>query len=512
MFRLALVDDVRGGAPGDVLVWLSGTPEKPAIGELWLYPASGSPRLVFGAPTFLPTGPSCSHATRLARTGPGSITLDIKATCTTPLLPRAPEHSVSVIAPYRERPLIAGFQLAAPAVGERLELDVVSGDRDGDGRDDVELFVRLGVQDDADIRARFLWLDRLAGLSRDTTEPAASFAELAALESKRASNRKSSLEVGQRVTSIRRLYASACTESGVPRVFKDSGNGLDCGSLGPVFQTLTRAGIEASLSRGEVANAFGELERHSWFPTGERADAERFRRDQLGHVRDRALRRRVVKLVPLKAPARAAEAGPQYSRLSFHADGSLLLLGSEGTVRAAPDGRFEYDASDEVDAWPTQVTSPAGERLTGLSFACERSEVAWLVSAADGSALPPVPTELSSPRPGNCRGNPAFSPPRVIPIGWSEAGVAAFVGATRVGPPSAHPPMGSALSPNGRFSIVATEWGLLVAGGEKAALWTFDDPALSPQLAECVVSNNAQAAACFLTGRPFVILPDPKSG
>jgi hypothetical protein len=72
--------------------------------------------------------------------------------------------------------------------------------------------------------------------------------------------------------------------------------------------------------------------------------------------------------------------------------------------------------------------------------------------------------------------------------------------------------MGSATSPNGRFTVVATPWGLLVSGNDKPHLWTFEDPALAARLSDCVVSNNAQAAACLLTGRAHVVLPDPKSG
>jgi hypothetical protein len=72
--------------------------------------------------------------------------------------------------------------------------------------------------------------------------------------------------------------------------------------------------------------------------------------------------------------------------------------------------------------------------------------------------------------------------------------------------------MGSALSPNGRFAIVVTRWGLLVPSEDKTTLWTFNDPALAAQFSNCVVSNNAQAAACVLRGRAYVILPDPKSG
>jgi hypothetical protein len=35
---------------------------------------------------------------------------------------------------------------------------------------------------------------------------------------------------------------------------------------------------------------------------------------------------------------------------------------------------------------------------------------------------------------------------------------------------------------------------------------------VSTRLEACVVSNNAQAAACIQNGRAYVILPDPKSG
>jgi len=76
----------------------------------------------------------------------------------------------------------------------------------------------------------------------------------------------------------------------------------------------------------------------------------------------------------------------------------------------------------------------------------------------------------------------------------------------------AHPPMGSAVSPNGRFAAVVTESGLLVFGSEKTTLWVFNDPALPRQLEDCVVSNNAQAAACIIGGHAHVILPDPKTG
>jgi hypothetical protein len=511
VFRLALVGGVAGGGERDVLAWVVGTPDSPAIGELWSYPENGEPQRVMAAPGFLPTGPGCSHGARLTHAGPSSVTLDIKATCTTQLLPRSPERSVSVLAPLRSPPLIAGFRLAAPARDERLEVDVATADRDADGRDDVEMSLRFGTTDTADVRARFVWLQRAAGLSRDMAEPRASFVELASLESVRASNQKASLDVAEHAASARRLYASLCAESGTPRIFLDDGAALACGDLSAPFEALTAAEIDAALNLGQVGAAFSALERHAWFPSGARESAAKFTKARLAKLTPRVARRRVVKLVPLQARPRATDPTPHFSPLSFHADGSLLLLTPEGVVRSAPDGRYEYDASAEVDGWPTLVTSPSGERLAGVAFPCDRSDVVWLRTAADGVPLEPLPAGLVAPRPGSCGAAP-FNPPSLSPLGWSGVIPSGFIGASRVGDPPDHPPMGSALSPNGRFSIVVTRWGLLVQSTDKTVLWTFEDPELPSELSECVISNNAQAAACLLMGRAHVILPDPRSG
>ena len=102
---------------------------------------------------------------------------------------------------------------------------------------------------------------------------------------------------------------------------------------------------------------------------------------QIAQVLGKFIKRRVIKLVPLKGQPRVVTAGPHLSPLSFHADGSLLLLTTDGLVRSAPDGRFEYDASSEVDAWSTTLVSPGGDQLRGVAFPCDRSEVSWLASS-----------------------------------------------------------------------------------------------------------------------------------
>lgn len=515
-FSSALVGSLSGGGPNDVLAWLVGTPEKPVVGELWLYAEGRPPELITTAPTFLPTGEGCTHGARLTQTGPDSVSLDLKATCTGALLSRAPVRSVSVLAPRRHPAKIIGFQLAEPAPEESFDVEVASRDRDGDGRDDVELTLRASPAAGGEARARFVWLDRSAGLSRDTSEPLAAFNELASAALARAGGRKTSGEVATLVAAARRLYSTACAESGVPRIFLDTGEGLDCGSLQPAFEQLTRARIKAAASEGKVLDGFAALEQHTWFSSGSGPDTQKFLDRELSQLATRVVKRRVIKLVPLQARPRAPDGAPRFSPLSFHADGSLLMLTPEAVVRATPDGRFEWDATDEVDPWDTVLTSPTGERLTGVAFPCERSEVSWLRSRADGAPLPPLPTDLIAPRPGNCRASPSFEPPHVRPVAFGPAGVSAFIGAALVGPqpPTTAPPPGSPLSPNGRFSVVSTRWGLLVSGGAKPALWTFDADSAAPpsQLSDCVVSNNAQAAACIVGGLAYVILPDPKSG
>jgi hypothetical protein len=463
----------------------------------------------------LPTGPTCSHDAHLDQTGPNSVSLDIRATCAAPLLPRTPDRSVAVFAPLRDNPKIVGFRVAAPAPGESARLEIVSRDRDGDGRDDVEMTLVFAAPRAAEARASFVWLDRPAGLSRDAVEPQASFARLAAsLDGARAAKpgTDTPATVAQAVANVRRLYSTLCAESGVSRLSLDNGSELACGDLSSAFQALTSAWISSELSDKHPERAFAALEQHDWFPSGAKPDADRFQQKQLSLVMSKLIKRRVIKLVQLKAPPKQLDSAPHLSPLSFHADGSLLLLTADGLVRAAPDGRFEYDAHAEVDAWSTTVVSPQGEQLRGVAFPCDRSEVSWLATDAAGNVLPPIPTPLVAPRPGVCRVGAGFVPPRITPIAWTADGISAFVGSSLVGKLPAHPPLGSAVSPNGRIAAVATEQGLMVSSSDKATLWVFDDPALPAQLRDCVVSNNAQAAACVLGGRAYVLLPDPKTG
>lgn len=505
MFRMGLVGALEGGSESDVLAWLVGTPGSHQVGEAWFYPAAQEPRRLAQAPSFIPTGPSCRHAAQLTQSGPASVMLDVHARCDSPLLPRAPTRSVSVLAPRRTLGEMVRFRLADPAPGEKLGLRVTSRDRDQDGRDDVELELTLTPPAGAPATARFIWLDRTAGLSRDASEPQASFRRLAAAA---VANPK---ERDQRYATLLRLHSSACAASAVPRLFTQDGSGLDCGDLQKPLEQLTQAAVAAALSDGDVVAALAALQRYRWSQVGA-TPAGRFEQNELERIWKRVQRRRVVKLVPLKSQPRSMGSVPRFSPLSFHADGSLLLQTADGVVRSAPDGRYEYDASEEVDPWPTVVVSPEGHRLTGVAFPCDRSEVSLTRTDPAGSPLEPIATNLMAPRPGSCALGRSFRAPAVTPLAWGRGGPSAYVGLARVGPAIAAPaPLGSATSPNGRFTILGTEWGLLVVGSREPELWAFDDDRLARHLEHCVISNNAQAAACVLAGRAYVVLPDPKA-
>lgn len=511
VFRLALAGTLASGDPNDVVAWLVGQPGGP-IGELWFFPATGAPRRLATPPSFIPTGPTCQHSFDLEASGKNSVTFDVSATCTTPLLPRAPTRSVSVLAPLREQPLILSLQLAPAALGERLDVDVVSDDRDGDELDDVELIVTLEAPSGPAANARFVWLDRPPGPSQDASEPAKSFADLGSAAVTRAKAGGTFAEVQAQVDNARRLYGAVCAEGGVPRVFDSNGAPIPCGGLSTAFDAFTEAVITAALAERDVPAAFGALERHTWYPTAG-ADPKAVLERWVRALKREAVVRRVIQVVPLKARPKARANTPRFSPLTFHPDGSLLMLTDDGVVRAAPDARYEYDASDEIDPWPTLVVSPWGDRLLGIEFPCDRNEVSFVTSSIEGAPRPPLTTSIVAPRPGRCGRTQGFDLPELSPRGWTQNGLGAWIGAIPVGPRHVLPiPSGSATSHNGQHSVVATRWGLLVSGESKSALWVFDDAALPAQLSDCVVSGNAQAAACILGSRAFVVLPDPKSG
>jgi hypothetical protein len=466
-----------------------------ALAALWLFPATGTPRKLVELPGFVPAGPGCKLVTALARTGPHTLTLDTHGECTGALIARSPVRALVVVTPGSDAPELMTLRVAAPAPGETLELAVDTSDRDGDGRDDVTLNVSGGAAGPK-VSAPFVWLDRPAGTSRETAEPAHSLARLAGSLATRAKTKKLADEVVQSVANVRRLLASACAEGATPRLLDADANPLACGALGPVVDSLATAEVTAELARGHVLDAFGALARDGWYfgktTTGVRQKLERLVLDAIEPATA------VVKVLdPLPA---GLERAPRYSPLAFDAAGRVLVQTSAGVVHTEPDGSSP-SAPDPAAARALDVLVAPGQRWAGVTYSCDRSEV---MLAFDGA--PPFVTNLVSPRPGAC-GHALFwasaAPP---PVSAGGGKLRALVGDALVGDATDQPILpGSARSTNGTWTVMPTSFGVLVDGPSHRLVSLGASVTTPAALTDCVVHTTGKAVACVDKHRAILI-------
>jgi hypothetical protein len=385
-----------------------------------------------------------------------------------------------------------------------MTLEVDSRDSDGDGRDDVSVSVSVQASgSDKPATARLAWLDRAAGPSRDTGEPSRSLASAASVEATRARGKTTSRTTSAMLGNLRRLYASLCAEGGTPRVFDEDGEPLACGNLQSFVDRVALAELTSALTRRSFTDALGVFTRDGWYH-GKVSAAQR-----------KALEKDLGKLVPsvdiASAPVLEARPVPRvavvrYSPLRFEPSGQLLVQSAHGVVRVAPDGSASEDLGDGVARWPLDVAREDGTRWTGLTYACDRSEV---LLNTTGPGEVPRSTPLLSPRPGTCRGGsvPRVPAPAVLDFrGALPNGIVAgkLIGTLGNGAPETY---GSARSADGRRVAVATALGVLIAQGDRAELWRVQDAGWSNAGAsDCVVANDAQRAACIVDERARLLL------
>jgi hypothetical protein len=495
VFQQALRADFDGDGHVEAVAWLTADPRDAGAtppGELWLFPSAGEAKRLAGLPGFVPTGPNCTLTTALSRTGPRTLTFDTRSDCSGMLIARSPVRALVVIAPLAARPEVLTLRVAAAAPGETLELVSTSDDRDGDGRDDVTLGVAVGVSGGVRFQAPLAWLDRAVGPARDTAEPRATLEKLAASEAARAKNKKFADGVLQNVAGIRRLMGTLCAEGATARLFDNDGAPLACGSLAPVVDSLASAEIGAELARGRVLEAFGALARDGWyFGKTSAAARKRLERSLLDAVEPKAAR-----VTPL-APRPITSPSPRFSPLGFDATSALLLATPQGVVRFQPDGSAPV-ALDGAMAHSLEVRLD-GARFQGVAYACDRSETTLLF---DGKS--PLFTRLLAPRPGAC-GRATFEAfPAIAPVAADAAAVSALVGGSLVGEVPGAPP-GSPRSPDGRWLIVPTAFGLLVSGPAQR-LFNLGTGVERPlALTDCVVANDGLRAACILKGQAVFV-------
>lgn len=472
-------------------------------GLLMAYGAGGTPRQVMALPSFLPTAPGCSHATKLVQTGQKTVFLDTVAACPAGLVARVPVESLSVVTPGSERPEILTLRVAAPAAGEALSVEEDSADRDGDGREDVKLVFTLTAPDGAKASATFAFLDRAAGVSRDASEPRTSLS-LAA----KAILTKTTGSTASEVDAMRRLLGTLCAEGSTARVFDAEGAALRCEELGGVVDSLARAEVLARLAAKDPFGAVSVLTRGDWYFKKISADAEK--------SITKELTKRLLAVSPtataLNAKPKVAK-GPHFSSLWFEQDGALLIQTDAGVVRASRDGASETpaDADGGTPAWPLDVTDPSGKHLSNTLCACDSSEVQLGVLDATGAPQPGVSTRLLSPRPGLCKNGSRFVCPDPTPIAATADGFSVLLAGALIEPKKSEkglPSPGSARSPDGNWLVAATPLGLVVSGSSPE-LWKLPDTPVDARHAQdCVVANDRTAVACVSDGK-VVLLKRP---
>lgn len=491
----------RTGSPQDALAWLvpgqSSMGEPP--GELYAFPAEGAPRKLSTFPGFVPTLAGCQHEVSLTRTGHQSATLDVRAHCPDAKLPaRTPTRAVLVVVPERHPAALYELRLAEGAADESFDVSIESTDADSDGHDDVTATFSLFRRNEQEaVEARMVWLSRAAGVGRDASTTANSFAEQAGLELVRASGPTTSERVTERVQNLRRLMAHLCGELSSPRVSDEDGRPLDCGDLSRTKDTLAQAEVEALLTRGLTGEALLAARIADWYGPLSAGALEK-QRAKL----DRSIPE--VRVAVKRVAAEARDPGPSgtFSPLAFASDGSLLVQTTAGVVRAHDDELASADA--EVDPWPLVGTGPHGERFFGLSLPCEKPLIEIHAQTRESGIETLLQGRWLAPRPSSCSDRRNLVVPEVRVVRWDERGLGVLFGSVFWGSEQAllAPALGSPVSANGEHWVGATTDGLFIQHPTASERWTaegLDDARL------CVIANDGRRVAC-VAGRTVLLL------
>jgi hypothetical protein len=516
VFQLALpLAAPPGGASPGVVAWTlrPSDGKAPVTGGLWLF-AGSSVRRLLDFPGFVPVGPQCEHEADLGQTGPGTITLDVRARCDARLVARAPTRAIVVLDPLRTDPVLLGFRAAEPAPGERLDVAIDSRDLDADGRDDITLRVTVGADGQKNTAsAEFTWFDRAAGRSRNPREPAASFQTAAGRLQSQAKSKRDAGAVAGGADALRRLFGSLCAEGATPRVWTFEGAPLPC-SAGSSLTSALSAEIDAALTLGRPVDALGLLEREGWFG-GKFTDKERTRLEQSVSSKLRPVQAETLGSFPLDV---RPPQEPHWSPLRFEGE-RLWVRTTDGRVLSSdPPGTPARDANWGVagapqqspvpEPWPLRVTDAAGRTWTSVVPSCDRSELQLVAVARDGAPQPALPIPVLAPRPGVCKPGPRLSL-SALPLRWRQGTLELWAGGQRV---VAEGALGGAAPgaapPGGGPPVVPSPLGPVVLEPDREVLWRGD---ATRNLTDCVASADGKLLAC-LRERNVVVLKKAAPG
>jgi hypothetical protein len=506
----AIVRPADGNDPGQAVFYHGA-----AAGAL------GAP-VPFDPPANLARDAGCTPIDRLEVLGNHSVLVELGAQC--PMRPSsAPVRWVAVVSGGATPKVRLAATLADPPGSPALSVDADASDRDADGRDDVALRVTIEgggapLEPGPRVSATFAWLDRPAGLSRDSSVTESSFAQLVASAASRSARVKDAPLVPGYVRQVRALWRATCAEGGAPRVVGVAGTGaIGCGTA-RALESAGLAEVRAYVTLGDPLRAALALER------AERAPAS--------HTPSRATEAQgwIVQLAPVsiarsvRAVAAVPLAGhghePSWGALAFE-NAKLLVRTAAGLVRVDPDQGDESAAGDGAD-WKAGVTSPDGSlRWIETYDPCDGLPLRASFATGGGDDMRDVALPVPAPLGGRCSGSRG-APAHATPIAWGKAGLEAIVegepilvapdlaGASPLASFLDEPTMrGAPRSPNGKAYVVPTEAGLLVHGVRSRL---FRARALDGTYGEqrsCVISDDEAHVACIHINRAWVGVWDP---
>jgi hypothetical protein len=403
------------------------------------------------------------------------------------------------------------LRLAAPAEGESLQVAVDTRDRDGDGRGDVLATITLTgaprplPSAGAQASAALAFFDRPAGLSRDPSEPEASFKALAAGLVADGRRKTTAARIPAAALALRRLHGLLCDEGGKAAISTSAGP-VRCGDARPI-EDAGMAEVEAALNLGEPVAALAGLAR---------LEAMGVHRKDVDALMAKSIPTVTAKAVHKTTAAPAIESSPSFSPLAWDSSGDLLVHTVDRVVRMDHTA-FAEAPIDAALTWPVRVASPAvvAPPWTILSVERRCDEATLMAHTDSGEVALPIAV------PSKCTASARVTTEL---LGATEQGALLAVGADLVTIPLVSPlkpvvpdslapaagaavELGAARSPNGTVIAVPTDHGVFVAtvkSGARTAkgkLWSGPD-LFGAYL--CVPSNGGERLAC-VTGTTATI-------
>lgn len=452
---------------------------------------------------------------------------------------RAAEHVVVSLAPtpsVRTRVTELLPALAATA----LDVSVDALDRDGDGHDDVVVRVgarRPGERPEQAARAHLVYFDREGGLARETSEPEASFARLAA-QARSLATRRRAADAVSAVERIVRLRRALCAETGTARVRVNTEVGVRCGDS-PGLRAAAESLARAYLAMGELPAAFALTRPESASELGV-ASSERLLTDLRRAARPEAgvvarpgpfigsaglegqapYRGSALLLSPAAAPSAVDLRGP----VTAHVELATLTstTGEPGSIADvlahSPDGARVVQGVYETCEGLVVALCPAGDNecifaspSRGIPAGAVSVRLTDLPSASHTASClrtPDAVAPLARARDARVLGYGREGPVLSLRGRLYRAGPGAVGGPINAGQPLGGPfPPGSAVSASGMYALVPSAEGLFVRDG--AGRWHLWAPSTLAgrygQMTDLAISDDARTAVGFYGSQLWVI-------